>query len=235
MTRFPTESRNVVPVEPDDDHPLYRVGPVCATPGCSKLTDHNHHLFSRGLMGGAFDWVELEDGTQIYNHAPLCFKHHEMVTDNEVAITWDGEKFLWDDNLMPQPLKWQPQVIWPHHDEDRHPHVETVSREEAIELGAKPYEYCPTCKRKYRNKKQVDPFAENPHEQPRRRLTVGISVPTDRTENGAEVLEELFEAAREKLEQHGIEYGGGRRNNYFLLSTVLALFVTHGDQILSDS
>ena len=180
-------------------------------------------------MGGAHDWVQLEDGTQIYNHAPLCFRHHEQVTNNEVTIKWDGEQFVWDDGLdFVAPLTWQPIVIWP---DNKHKHVvRPITKEEAEILGVTQHQFCPTCKRKYRH----NYFKDNPPEEKRPRQTIGISVPKDRWEDGAEVLEELFEGAREKLEQYGIEYGEGRKNLYFLLATVLALFIQHGDSIMSD-
>lgn len=230
MTRFPTENRMVTGLPLDDEHLALKVGPTCGVPGCRKLTDHGHHVFSRGLMGGDFKWVRMDDsGVEVFNLIPLCWKHHELVTINKARIKWDGFEFQWDDGENdPVGLVWQPPVIRP----EGVPVIHTLPKEEAEQLGAKPYGNCPTCKRRYR---YSFPRDHEHRERPRPRRTWGLAVPADKEENGYEVLEELFELARDKMEDHGLDWGEGKKNKYFVLATLLALFVQHADDILSDS
>lgn len=208
MTKFPTESRDVQGLE-GDEYPDFKVGPVCAVPGCRRLTDHAHHLFSRGMMGGAFNWVLVPDGTEIGNKAPLCYRHHEQVTNNEIGITYQGGRFFWEG----EPLSWQPP-------KKGGPEEVSVTEQEERPV-------CPGCGRR-----MPKPRIDTPVEEKKRRKTWAVSVPATVEEDGADVLDALLESAREKMDAAGLDWGEGQK--YFVLSTALGLFVMHAEQVLSN-
>jgi hypothetical protein len=58
--------------------PAYTVAARCAVPGCSKVTEHAHHIVARS-KGAAWDWVQLADGTVVANKTGLCADHHAEV------------------------------------------------------------------------------------------------------------------------------------------------------------
>ena len=101
--------------------------------------------------------------------------------------------------------------------------VEMSVANEIVERGS-----CPSCGRK-----MPKPKIENEKsEEKRPRKTWSVAVPYDHQENGAEVLDELLDAVEEKLDAAGLNWGHGSRVNYFKLTTALALFVTHADQLM---
>ncbi len=260
MTRFPTESRDVEGVPVDANHPDYKVPSICAAPGCAKFTDAAHHLFSRGLMGGAQTWVRLPDGAETGNLVPLCYHHHEKVTNNEIHIVYENGSYIWDDGFQLLPLSWQPprkpvyvdprevarkklDVVLPDPNARLHlpPKVESTTFDppkpavEAIEEVAReefPDEKpaCPTCGRTLPR-----PKLDTPTEEKKVRKTFAVAVPWTIEENGADVLDALLDAARDKMDEAGLNWGDGHRVRYYVLSTALALFVTHADKILSES
>jgi hypothetical protein len=207
VTKFPTESRQVVGLE-GEDYGAFKVGPTCSVPRCTRLTDHAHHLFSRGMMGGAFSWVLTPDGVEIGNLVPLCYRHHEQVTNNEIGITYQGGRFFWEG----EPLTWQPP-----------------SKNGPEEVGTEPEErpICPGCGRRL-----PKPKIDSPTEEKKKRKTWAVSVPATVEEDGADVLDALLEAAREKMDEAGLDWGEGQK--YFVLSTALGLFVQHADLIMSN-
>lgn len=213
MTRFPTETRQIEGIE----GPAYEIMGECACPGCDKPGAERHHLFSRGLMGGAYDWVRLPDGTEIANLVGLCNKHHRQVTENRVHITLHDGVFNWGKD---GPLSYQPPCL----DGEREV-VDTVPGTE----NTRPV--CVTCKRPMPRPK----IEGEKKEEKKPRSTWAVAVPIDQRENGAEVLDGLVAAAEEKMDQYGLNWGHGNRVMYFKLVTALALFVQHADDILSDT
>lgn len=76
------------------DLPTYQIVPVCAAPGCDKVPDDPHEVWSRANAGGFTSWVEV-DGRWVGNRVGLCRPHHEAVTGeiggHKAAITYDAE------------------------------------------------------------------------------------------------------------------------------------------------
>lgn len=227
LTRFPTESRNVVGLE-GEGYEKFKVGPSCSTPHCTRLTDHAHHLFSRALMGGPFDWVRLPDGEEIGNLVPLCYRHHNNVTDNQVHITYEKGQFLWEG----EPLSWQPpkkgfaslvttQLV------DGSLDPESDGRPELPDRPERPI--CDGCGRLLPR-----PKIETPPEDRKTRKTWAVSVPYTVQEDGADTLDALLEASRDEMEKAGLDWGEGHKVKFNILATVLALFVQNAQAILSN-
>lgn len=228
MTRFPTESRDVKGLSGEEwPQELPKVGPYCATPGCTRPADHAHHLFSRGMMGGAYNWVRLPDGNVTGNLVGLCFQHHEQVTNNEVTISWtDGEGFTWLDPTRPrQKLTTQPPFIETQGDPPAH-----VYEQDNGHVHQDERQICPTCERP-----MPKPKLESDPEAPKERKTWAVSVPQEKWEDGADVLDELLEGIRDELDKAGLSYSEGKKVKYHILATALALFLQNADQVLSDS
>jgi hypothetical protein len=213
VTLRPIESHDVVGLE-GEDYPLIKVGPTCAKPGCTRYADHSHHLFSRGLMGGAYDWVLLPDGTETSNRVPLCFQDHEKITNNEAAIEYDKGVWYWQENDEQIPLAWQP------------PNKNGPQEDEGLD-DIRPV--CPGCGRRL-----PKPKIETPPEEKRVRRTWAVSVPADVQENGADTLDALVEAAREELDKVGMSYSDSSKARFYVLATSLGLFVQHFDSVVSN-
>lgn len=176
-------------------------------------------MFSRGLMGGAYEWVLLPDGYEVGNIIGLCHEHHTMITDNKTAITYRNGVFYWEDNSGLSQLQYQPPAK--NQATERHSSL----AEEVVERAV-----CKGCGRK-----MPRPKIEKDKMEPKKpRSTWSVAVPVDHRENGAEVIDELLTAAEDKLDQYGLHWGEGGRVAYFKLTTVLALFVTHADEILGN-
>lgn len=220
MTRFPTETRQIQGLE-GPDYPSYNFpAPICANPDCENEATDRHHLFSRGLMGGAYDWVRLHDGSEVGNIVGLCFTCHKKITENKARIIYTGDKFHWAEGYSGEvhDLRYQPPK--------RSGEVEAVG-EPAPSPDAR--KICPTCKRTIPR-----PRIKNPQEEKKPRKTWSVAVPYDIQEDGAEVIDQLLELAEEKMDKHGLNWSHGNRVVYYKLSAALALFVQHADDILSD-
>jgi hypothetical protein len=149
------------------------------------------------------------------------------VTENKVDIIWVGSLFVWYDQ-EPVPLREQP----PLHTTVA---VETVTsyQPENVKHLHDPYseqEICPKCGRK-----MPKPKIENPEEPKKLRATWAIAVPLEERENGADVLDELLEGARDKLDNVGISYSDSSKAKFHVLAASLGLFVQHFDSITGDA
>lgn len=151
------------------------------------------------------------------NVCGLCRDCHEAITRNKVRISFVGGTYHWQDPL------WPSTPLNPHPPFPGKPEVSILA--ETSERSV-----CPTCERPF-----PQPKPETEPERKRERRTWSITVPKDRREDGAEVLTELLEAGREVLARGGLPYGEEDTVKYFVLSTILAIFAQHGDQILSNS
>jgi len=60
-------------------------------------------------------------------------------------------------------------------------------------------------------------------------------VPSDEREQGADMLDTLLEEGRREMARAGLPYGDEDAAKYFVLSTMLGLFVTHAEEVLSDA
>lgn len=207
MTRLPLDSWAIEALR-GPEWPDYRVGPLCAVGGCSRLTDHAHHIVRRSFTAGPYSWVKLPDGTAVGNLMPLCWQHHQQVTEDRARIVWDEQQriFTWklddDERALTQP-----------------PTIEAVREQDG--QSDPPTASCPTCGQKVRPKYDRKP------EERRARKTWTITVPNDSREYGADVLDELLESARLILDDQGLSYGEDRGVRYFVLSTALGIFVAH--------
>lgn len=216
MTKIPTESWDITGLD-GEDFPPYRVAQPCAVPGCRRPVDHTHHIVRRSFLGGPFDWVRMPDGVEIGNLTGLCYLHHEDVTVNRTDVTYDDGVYYWKTApLDPQPPlnKLTPTAVAVHAHSNDMPHDREV---------------CPTCKRKMPKEK-----IETPEEDKKPRATWAVSVPMEERENGADVLDELLEAARDKLDDAGISYSTSTKAKYHVLALSLGLFIQHFDSIASD-
>jgi hypothetical protein len=215
MTRFPTETRQVTGLEGE----AYELPTsVCANPDCEYEATDKHHLFSRGLMGGAFNWVRLADGTETGNLVGLCFLCHKKITENKSQITYQNNKFYFDK----YPLRYQP----PKNGNE----IESSGEDAALPSSPDAKQVCPTCHRKIPR-----PKIKNPQEESKPRKTWSVAVPYDNQEDGAEVIDQLLDICEDKMDKHGLNWSGGNRVMYYKLTAALALFAQHADEILSDN
>lgn len=235
MTRLPAENRNVVGIDYDAAHPKYKVGPLCAVPGCSKLADHAHHIWRRSFLTGDYGWVQLEDGAVVQNLCGLCYMHHNDVTENRAVIAYwrlDGSRwFTWEDSrgefhLEPQPKIWGSSNATESgggasRDNDAAAPDSPVTSNGPV--GPAHSEKCPTCKRALRPKEAT----KTEGKRPRKNWT--ITVPVDERENGADVLDTLMDECA-KIFGHDET----RALRYFTLAQALALVVSHGHLMVGD-
>lgn len=215
MTLLPHENHDVKGLD-GPAFPRYKVAPVCCVPGCSKFTDHAHHLWRRSFLGGDFCWVELWDHKIIGNLVGLCYRHHEQVTRGEVWMRWNDVDVVWDDNSVkyPPPIFPQPPA-----------HGEPIPQsDKSLSLGPASRVICPGCKRPLPHEK-IEGQKRDPT---KRRKTWTVKVPDD-GEDGALVLDTLLEGCRD-LFQHGEE----ENVRYFTIAQALAWVVQHG-HLLTES
>lgn len=218
ITRIPTESWNLVGLA-GDGYGDFKVGPTCSVPGCNRLASDAHHLVRRSFLGGPFNWVRMDDGVEIGNISALCFAHHQAVTEALDTITYDKGVFYWSNG---EPLSQQPPTILDGE-------VSTIAIQHAVEEGHV-RQKCPTCLR-VMPKEKID----TPTEEKKNRQTWAISIPVTEQENGYMVLDELLEAAREKLDDAGVSYSTARTARYHVLTATLGIFVQNADLVLGDS
>jgi hypothetical protein len=223
VTKLPAETWAVTGVTGPD----YQVGPRCSVPNCGRFTDHAHHIWRRSFLGGDYNYVVLNDGEAEYeNLTGLCYKHHQMVTENTASIVMnDKGVFYWAmGNSVTSPITPQPRNVSENPDKN----LDENQGEEAKTSGGHK-EVCSGCGRP-----MPKPKIETPKEETKHRKTWAVSVPADERENGYAVLEELLSAATEKLDEAGLHYDKGNKVKYYPLATALGLFVQFADDILSD-
>lgn len=217
MTKLPHDNRDVQPLK-GEQYPDYRVNQTCAVPGCGGAAMELHHIWRRSYLAGPYSWVRLWDGTEVGNLVGLCHDHHADVTENRAHIEWrerDG-CFTYSDLFMAAvPLTWQP----PHQHLNMLMPSEGSSPNEVGQTDSS--ERCPTCGRR-----PPKPKVETPPEQKKIRRTWALTVPVDEREDGADVLDGLIEAARQKIaDDGGPEYGDGRKQVYYVLTTALSAYL----------
>lgn len=224
MTKLPADDRLVIGLA-GDEYPKYKVGPLCSVPTCSRLADHSHHIWRRSFVIGDKPWVKYPDGTITGNLTGLCYQHHQCITENIDWISWNDWNHQYWYNfgdgsvtaastvaLSPQP---------PIYGED--PPVEDHDGAEVIHLhGPGSVEKCPACHR-------AMPRPKEKMEEKRPRKAWTITVPVDKRENGADVLDTL-------LEECGKVFGHDetKSTRYFTLVQALALVVQHQERMLAD-
>lgn len=224
------------------------IGSQCAHPYCSETRNlEKHHLWRRSFLGGAFDWVELWDGTVVANVVYLCRKHHLQVTENKVSVEWDlARGFYWvdDNSSINRHLYPHPQIIVSDSKHERHEDEPDPYRHAGSALGGLtessgnayvvsgheafgvpmirpplPGEECRLCERKVPEKKKREPA--------KKRTTLTFRVPKDAQEDGAEVLSELIVEV-EKVLRPGEE----PRPGYYTICDGLGLFLLNKETIL---
>jgi len=226
LTKLPSEDWNVIGI----DGPPYPLSRMCSHPTCLDYGSEHHHIWRRSFLGGTYSWVMLPDGTMIGNVLMLCNEHHRQVTENEVQIGWEEDCFFWvADSQELMMLSFQPPHVRPeyenlHHDEST---FETAGEKTEPVLDNE----CPVCRQPLPRPK----IQSEKREQKRPRRSWTITVPKDRREDGADTLDTLLEEARLEMDRAGLGYGPERNVRYFVLATVLGLFVQHSRELLGDA
>lgn len=237
MTRLPTESRDYLGLnlEYGDQYADYKVGPTCSVPGCARLADHAHHIVRRSELGGPFAWVRMPDGVEVGNLTGLCFNHHNEVTENKTQIRYVDGVFYWvvplgeptgDNFLLTQEVDAHPLV----------PQPPTPGEEPggfplapAVEAPEDTRPVCPGCGRK-----MPKPKIDSAREEKKPRGTWAIAIPMDERENGADVLDEMLEGIRDKLDATGMSYSEDSNAKYYILATGMGLLLQHFDHVVAD-
>jgi len=184
-------------------------------------------------MGGAFNWVRLPDGNVSGNKMGICASHHQLVTENKAIVEYTDGEYFWTDAYRPKaPLTQQPPLVLKKEMEELPGNGHVTVEPDHIVTEEHHREICPTCARPL-PKPKLD--TDNETEKPRERKTWAISVPADKWEDGADILDVLLEAARDEMDKVGLSYGEGKKIKFAILSTALALFVNHAEQILADA
>ena len=216
VTRSPVEHKSELKgVEGD----LYELNPICAAPGCLRPSDDPHHIVRRTLLGGPFNFVEIEPGVVVGNVVGLCRVHHDQITVDAAWMTWEDGVFLWSDLFTSSTLLDQQPPRLASSGSENPPE----KKWDEMKLNGT----CPTCLRPLPHK--------HPKREPARiRRTWSLTVPKDERENGAEMLDTLLEEARKELARAGLPYGNEEAAKYFVLSSSLALFVQHAEEMLAD-
>jgi hypothetical protein len=203
------------------DGPPYQLNLICAHPLCLNRATERHHLWRRSLLGAPYSWVMLSDGTQVGNIVGFCSDHHAQITDEQrhALVRFEHHTFIWcSDSMEVLPLTFQPPWVL----------GEVEFENPGEKTRPKPNE-CPSCGQPLPHAK-----IERPREQKRQRRTWSITVPADHREQGAETLDTLLEEARLELDKAGLSYGGERSTRFFVLATILGLFVHHFDELVSE-
>jgi len=232
VTLLPIDDRNVHGFE----GPEYQMSRICARPFCEQNGSEVHHIWRRSHLGAPFNWVVLPDGSACGNLIRLCNPHHRLVTENEAKISFEAGSFYWvQDGMELMPLDFQPPWVVQEYEHTRS--VDDLIAEVEFETpgektGPVLDNECPTCHQPLPKPKIAD--KTDKREAKRLRRTWSVTVPADRREDGAEVLDTLVEEARVLLARAGPHYEAGLTTRYYILAMALGLFVTHGEQIVAD-
>lgn len=222
MTRLPLENWRVKGLPGI----AYAGNAICAAPGCGIVvtSGERHHMWRRSFLAGDYWWVLLPDGEVAGNCIFLCKEHHRQLTKGIAMLSYQEGVFRWLDAQTSEPLTWQPPVY-----ADQHTWMEICDSKPPGKKEATPEWICPSCGRPLPHAKH-----ESEKETAKIRKTWSIAVPVAEQENGAEVLDENLEHARELFIAAGLPYGPDEKVKYYVLSTALALFITHAQEILAD-
>lgn len=205
------------------DGPPYGLNLICAQPFCLGRATENHHIWRRSLLGGAYRWVMLDDGSQIGNLVGFCNEHHRQLTDNQARISLEFGSFLWIvDGMEMASLTFQPPFLL----------ADSAFENPGEKTGTVLDNECPSCGRPLPHAKPKERESIFEERRPRRSWT--ITVPVDERENGAFVLDELLEGCRVDLDLAGISYSPGPKTKYYVAAAVFALFHQHFRDIVSD-
>jgi len=258
-------------VKPYDGAP-YEPNAICAAPGCDQPSQDPHHMWRRSFLGGAYDWVLINDLMVVGNVVGLCRHHHDQVEAGSAWITledsgfcWTGmltatERMLWQPPMLPlaemgdnltragaSPISASGEGVGTRGSGDEEPvpvapdlAVPRDTEEDSHGLTPRPLDVpapltnghdptvCPSCKRPL-----PQPKIEGPMEEARPRRSWTVTVPMDQRENGAAILDELLEAARELMAGKGLIYSDSHKAKFNVLSTQMALFVQHFEEVFS--
>lgn len=224
MTRLPHENWSVEPFP----GPRYKVGPKCCVPSCTSFADHAHHLWRRSHLGKDASWVILWDNHVVGNLVPLCFTHHELITNNGASIQYDETRqiFHWATRFSGQferhlPLTYQPPVGG---------ELGTASRSsvkpEELTADQEATVPCPSCG----HRRKRTPVPTTPGER-RARASWSLTVPEDDRERGADVLDELCEGV---MEAFGREYHSSAIARYFAVVEAFAFVIQHRHLLVEE-
>lgn len=216
MTLLPTDPVRIRRA-PADIQPIDEFPNECSNPACNNQPQDMHHIVRRSYAGNN-TWVMI-DNTIIPNVCGLCRPCHDLLTLNKARIVYEAGDYYWSDDKNGIFAQLSPHPTYP-------------ADKPGVSFGTKNYSpqtgVCPTCERPL-------PKPREEQEPTRERRTWTVTVPKDKRENGAEVLDTLLEEIRLEFSKAGLEYGEAPKVRYFILSTALGLFVQSAQQILSDA
>lgn len=178
----PVESWGVTPVESDEERKLLRrmvLNETCAHPECDKPTESAHHLWPQGTLKSSSWLVRIPGVDRPVQHAVgLCGSgttgHHGDLEEHRGWVKYEDGAFNWYDKYAQSHGGPTPGPLW-----------ELVG----------PLDPQPGANRSGRKKIQGKKKGETrPY-----RAQWNVGVPKDERENGADILDELELAVREKL------------------------------------
>lgn len=214
MTLLPVEAKRIERA-PKTFPEINDFADECSNPYCNNKAADKHHIVRRSYAGEN-DWVYI-DGQLVPNVCVLCRPCHELVSTNKAQIVWNHHVYLWSDDHHDGATLLNPQV----------PGLPEVFSEPKIFSPENDGSVCPTCDRPF-------PKPREQTEERRERRTWTVTVPKDKREDGAEVLDTLLEEIRLELASSGLHYGAEMKVRYFVLSTALGLFLTNSKEILDQ-
>lgn len=198
--------------------------PRCAAPGCSSLSQHRHHLWSRSfLRGQPYEWVSVQEKT-IQNSVGLCVGCHVAVTGDvgghRAHIKYNPELGL---------LEWW--VRMGNAEEGEHwvyvaplAHQALVPAEPEARKIRRDEGLCSECGQPLPHQKHSEP-------RPRRKTaTWGVLVPDD-AEVGTDLMDDW-------VDQYAVLLGFGdapsRLKRYHVISVLFAWVNQNRNQLLDD-
>lgn len=227
MTRLPHENWQVDPFA----GPRYKVAPECAVTYCRNYADHAHHLWRRSHLGKDAAWVILWNDRVVGNLVPLCFMHHQLITENLAWIEYDAETHLFHwatkdgDNFHRQEaLSYQPPVGGEIATASR-------SRETTEDDLTADQEVCTACGSRRRRRQPASGDAGAQPAARRPRASWSISVPSDERERGADVLDELCEGV---MEAFGREHHTSGIARYFAVVEAFTFVIQHRHLLVEE-
>lgn len=198
---------------------------------CIPLCNHHHKLVSENVVaieyhdGRFFSRMGIGDAYELNWQPPFYTSMESFLNENRDSKTPEKKMEVSDlstgrnaDSSATDPDSFSGSKT-------SYPESESVESE-TMSASASPAT-CPTCERPL-----PKPKIETPMEERKIRRTWSVSVPVDRQEDGAEVLDTLLEEVRDELARAGLPYGDSEVAKYHPLATALALFVTNAREIL---
>ena len=194
----PLESHAVVAVsDHDEERKLLRravLNPACAHPECDDKNVEAHHLFPRSFISNSSWYVRIPGVEKPILHvAGLCREHHSDVEEHRAWVKLEDDTWNWYERGMCAPWGKSVRYDCPDYDPDLGG-TDTQSCGGNCWVIKGPLDPQPgqtSGKKKTAGKKKGEARSY--------RAQWNVGVPKDERENGADVLDELELAVREKF------------------------------------